>query len=74
MFGLADLFEPIKSGIIDCLGNVKAEVEASVIGSSKDQHELILLVFYLGNSQLGVFAFEIVGIDERGLMPEKLLT
>lgn len=74
MLGLADLFEPIKGSIVDCLSNVKAEIEASMIRSSKDEHELILLMFCLGNSQFWVFAFEIIWIDEGGLMSEKLLT
>ena len=74
MLGLADLLEPIKGSIVDCLCNIEAKVEASVIGASKDQHELILLVLYLRYSQFWVLAFQIVRIDERGLMPKELLT
>ena len=74
MLGLANLLEPIKGSIVDCLCNIEAKVEASVIGASKDQHELILLVLYLRYSQFWVLAFQIVRIDERGLMPKELLT
>lgn len=74
MFGLADLFEPIEGSIVDSLSYIEAKVEAGVIGTSKYQHELILFVLYLRNPQFWVFAFQIVRIDERSLMPEKLLT
>lgn len=73
MLGLADLFEPIESSIVDRLSYVETKVEASVIGASEDQHELILFVLYLRNPQFWVLAFQVVRIDKCSLMPEKLL-
>lgn len=64
--------KPRKCGIVDGLCYVVAEVEATVIAASKDQHELSGMLFDLGDAQLRKRAFEKIRIDEGSLVPEVL--
>jgi hypothetical protein len=72
-FNLNDLPEPVYSGIVDSLSDIEAKVKATVIAASKDDHKLVLFMLCLGNSELRILLFEIVGIDESCLVPQELL-
>ena len=65
-----DLVEPVEGGVVDCLGDVKSEVEAAVVGSTHDEHDLPCLVLDLGDVDVGVLLLQVVGVDECGFMVE----
>ena len=72
VFGVWQSLQPGKSGVVDCLSDVVAEIEAAVVAASQDQHELARTLFCLRYLQLRYLAFEKVGIDESGFVPEVL--
>lgn len=73
VLALSHLLEPVEGRIVDCLSHVEPEVEPSVVGASKDDHELVLPVLGLGDAEVRVLLLEVVGVDEGGLVPQELL-
>jgi len=68
--GGREQIEPIKRTIVDGLCDIKAEVEATMVTTSKDKHKLSSFVFSFSQFELRVFFFEVIGVDECGFMSE----
>ena len=68
-----DLPQPVHSPVVYCLGNLEAEIKASVVGPTEHADKLALLVLYLMDGQLRVSSLEEVGVDEGGLVVQELV-
>ena len=66
------LIKPANCRVIDRLSNVEPEIEATVVATAEHQHELSGLVLGLADLEIGVFFDDVVGVEERGLVPEVL--
>lgn len=70
--GGGKLRKPVESSIVDGFSDIDSEIEAAVVASPKDKHELPGLVLHFGDVELWVLLLEEIGIDEGGFVPQVL--
>ena len=69
---MSQLFQPIYCSIINCFGDIKTAIESTVIGSSKDNHDLPCLMLHSTNFNPLMSFQQQFRIDKKCLMSQKL--
>jgi len=64
--------QPTQSGIVDRLRNIEPAIKPLVVRPAEDQHHLPCFMHRLRYSQRGVFLEQGLGVDQKGLVPQKL--
>ena len=67
---LSQFLKPTQSSVVDCLCNVIAKIEATVVASAKDQDELSWFMLHFGDFELRILLFEGVGIYQGSFVPK----
>lgn len=62
------LLQPSNCRIVDSFCDVEPTIETTVVATSENQHKLSCLMLCFGDSELRIFFFEIVRVDESGLV------
>ena len=73
-FNINNLSQPVSGGIVDSLSNIEPKIKPTVISSTKNSNNLVLLMLSFGYSQSRILFLQIVRTNQTSFMPQKLFT